>query len=270
MIESRAARGEPAVAADRERVTPLRIGFLVQFLLIVAWTLTFIAERAGLADAVQALGVFGGLHLALVAMFTVTEDLVVPRRAAAGACSASSRWRWLLALFRPAADAAALYVLVQMVLLLAVAVAVPAGRRTRCVAGRRLRVYLLLHRRATLFVYRARGRPRHAALQLRVASCCCLPLRWCCRTSCITCSWQPDVLDLAYSAPASRQSASGRWRTGLWSSARLVSGAVLCIGVDRPDRLPGADAARHAMTAGAGRACRTSSTTGAVGEENRQ
>jgi hypothetical protein len=102
------------------RVTPLRVGFLVQFLLIVAWTLSFIREPASVRfDAVQVLGVIGGLHLALVAMFTVTEDLSVPRRVLSA--MASSRWQRLLAIFRPGGGRGAAYVLVQMVLLLAAA-----------------------------------------------------------------------------------------------------------------------------------------------------
>ena len=66
------------------RVTPLRVGFLAQFLLIAAWALSFINEPASVrSNALQALGVIGGLHLALVAMFTVTEDLVAPAPRAA-------------------------------------------------------------------------------------------------------------------------------------------------------------------------------------------
>ena len=66
---------------SEDRVTALRVGFLLQFLLIAAWTLSFDGgSLAARSNAAQALGVLGGLHLAVVAMFTVTEDLVLSRR----------------------------------------------------------------------------------------------------------------------------------------------------------------------------------------------
>lgn len=103
------------------RVTPLRIGFLVQFLVIIGAGAANLHEPLNTRlDVVQMLNVFGGLHLALVAMFVVTEDVQVTpsvwRRVKA------SRWGHpLLAMFRPGAAYGALYVLVQMALLLAVA-----------------------------------------------------------------------------------------------------------------------------------------------------
>jgi len=102
-------------------VTPLRIGFLVQFLLIVAWALSYITatsvERNGAADWLAALG---GLHLAVVALFAVTDDLAVPRRVLAD-MRRGSRWDWLLFFVRPGAGRAAAYVLAQMALLVLVA-----------------------------------------------------------------------------------------------------------------------------------------------------
>ena len=102
------------------RVTALRIGFLVQFLLIVAWTLTLHRRiaAASASNAVEALGVVGGIHLALVALFAVTEDLVVPRRVRVAERGGRGA-RWLLALFGPGGGRGALYVLVQMAMLLA-------------------------------------------------------------------------------------------------------------------------------------------------------
>jgi hypothetical protein len=104
-----------------DRVTALRAGFFGQFLLILAWTLSFINEPSVVrSNAVQALGVFGGLHLALVAMFTVTEDLVVPRRVLLR-MNAVSPWRRLLAMFGPGGGRGATYVLAQMALYVAAA-----------------------------------------------------------------------------------------------------------------------------------------------------
>jgi hypothetical protein len=104
-----------------DRVTALRAGFFAQFLLIAAWTLSFINEPPIVrSNAAQALGVLGGLHLAVVAMFTVTEDLVVSRRVLLRMNSVSP-WRRLLAMFGPGGGRGALYVLAQMALYLAAA-----------------------------------------------------------------------------------------------------------------------------------------------------
>ena len=103
------------------KVTPLRVGFLVQFLLIAGWMLTFIDYPPNVrSNAIEAFGVLGGLHLAIVAMFTVTEDLVVPRRVLRQ-IETPSRWGWLLALFRPGGGRGAAYVLAQMAILLGAA-----------------------------------------------------------------------------------------------------------------------------------------------------
>ena len=156
------------------RVTPLRVGFLVQFLLIAAWTLSFINEPPRVrSNAVEALGVIGGLHLAVVAMFTVTEDLVVPRRVLLR-MKPSSPWRWLLAMFRPGGGRGAIYVLVQMALLLVAAWLLrPTWLHASLVPGD-LRLYLLLHRRAGARLPAAE--PASAAsLQLRVAVLVLLP-----------------------------------------------------------------------------------------------
>jgi hypothetical protein len=104
-----------------DRVTTLRAGFFGQFLLIAAWTLSFINESPVVrSSAAQALGVVGGLHLAVVAMFTVTEDLVVSRRVLLR-MNAVSPWRRLLAILGPGGGRGALYVLAQMALYLAAA-----------------------------------------------------------------------------------------------------------------------------------------------------
>ena len=103
------------------RVTALRIGFLAQFLLIAGWFLTFINEPPGTrAAAIQVFGAIGGTHLAVVAMFTVTEDLIVPRRALLQ-MQRPSRWRRLLATFGPGGGRGAAYVLMQMAIFLATA-----------------------------------------------------------------------------------------------------------------------------------------------------
>ena len=99
------------------RVTPLRIGFFAQFMLIVAWALTYLGDTySARTNAAEALAVIGGLHLAIVAMFTVTEDPGVPRRVRLE-MQKRSRWDWLLMFVRPGGGRGAAYVLAQMVLL---------------------------------------------------------------------------------------------------------------------------------------------------------
>ena len=69
--------------------------------------------------AIAFFGMIGGVHLAAVAMFTVTEDLIVPRRALLQ-MQRPSRWRWLLAV-RPGGGRGAAYVLANMAVFLAAA-----------------------------------------------------------------------------------------------------------------------------------------------------
>ena len=103
------------------KVTSLRVGFLVQFLLIAGWMLTFIDDPANIrSNAIKAFGVLGGLHLAIVAMFTVTEDLV-----AAAENASSDRKLPPMALasrtLSPGGGRGAAYVLAQMAILLGTA-----------------------------------------------------------------------------------------------------------------------------------------------------
>jgi len=101
----------------QNRVTALRIGFFAQFLLMVAWALSCLAAGPSpRTDAAQVLAVIAGMHLAVVAMFTVTEDLAVPRRVLLELQN-GSRWGWLAAPLRPGGGRGAAYVLIQMVLL---------------------------------------------------------------------------------------------------------------------------------------------------------
>jgi hypothetical protein len=112
---------------SESKVTGLRVGFLVQFLLIIVWLLKSIGPTASRVELVEVLGAVGGLHLAVVAMFTVSEDLAVSRRALRLIRSASA-WRRLMNVFRPGASRGAVYVLAQMVLLLIAGWVIDGGR----------------------------------------------------------------------------------------------------------------------------------------------
>lgn len=184
--------------ATENRVTPLRVGFLVQFLVIAGWTLWFVNAAPRVRhDAVDVLGVIGGLHLAVVAMFTVTEDLIVPRRVLLGAM-AVRRWRRMFAIFYPGGGRGAAYVLVQMGLLLASAWLLGATwSQLRWLTA--ICCYICFFTGAPTFAYRCVRPERPAALKLRVAVLLMLPLSMLLPDVLYYVLWQPDALDLTYS-----------------------------------------------------------------------
>jgi hypothetical protein len=181
------------------RVTPLRVGFLVQFLLIAGWTLSFVNEPPSVVkNAVAALGVFGGLHLAVVATFAVTESLAVSRRVLLQ-MAPPSPWRWLLAMFRPGGGRGALYVLAQMAVLLLVAWRLDSS-------GSNLRWFLALCGYICFFtgvptiVFRSRNPAGAASIQLRVALLLLLPVTMLLPDIIHYVLWQPEVIDLTFGA----------------------------------------------------------------------
>jgi hypothetical protein len=181
-------------------VAPLRVGFLGQFLLLIAWTLSFIHSGPPVSGrAVEALGVIGGLHLALIAIFAVTDDLVVPRPVLLRASRTLASP--LRAIFRPGGAYGVVYVLAQMALLLAAAtVFQPGGRSLRWIAA--ICGYICLFTGVPTAIYRT-IRPRSAAsLKFRVAVLTLLPF-----AAAMTLPdllyyvlWQPEVLNLSFSA----------------------------------------------------------------------
>ena len=122
---------ENRLAAPIEnRVTALRFGFLAQFLLIVGWMLSYWGQLPTTLDtAARGFGALAGVHLALVAMFTVTEGLRLPRRALLQ-MEKARRWAWALALFGPGGGRGAAYVLVQMALLVGAGVILSPSAET--------------------------------------------------------------------------------------------------------------------------------------------
>lgn len=150
------------------RVTPLRIGFFAQFLAIVAWSLSYLWDTpVGRENAAEAMTVLGGIHLALVAAFAVTEDLDVPRRVWLE-MQQRSRWDWLLALVRPGGGRGAAWVLAQMAVFLAAGWWLdPAAADLRW----RIAVcaYICFFTGIPTYVWRRLRPGREAAFQLRVA-----------------------------------------------------------------------------------------------------
>lgn len=180
------------------RVTRLRLGFLVQFLLIVGWTLSFVGYPARVkSNAVDALTVLAGLHLAVVAMFTVTEDLLVPRRVLLR-MKRSTPWRWLMALFLPGGGRGAAYVLAQMALLLYAAWFLDATRTQLrwllAACG-----YICFFTGVPAVAVRFVTPERPAALHLRVAVLLLLLASTLLPDLIHYVFWRPEVLNLSYS-----------------------------------------------------------------------
>jgi hypothetical protein len=181
------------------RVTALRVGFLAQFLLIAAFTLPYIDEAPrARANALNVLGVIGGLHLAVVAMFTVTEDLIVSRRELLR-MRTSLPWRWPIAMFHPGGGRGALYVLTQMALLLVTAwLFQPPWEKIRwflAICG-----YICFFTGVPVFLYRVLRPAGGATLKLRIAVLALVPISLVVPDIVHYVLWQPDVLNLRYSA----------------------------------------------------------------------
>lgn len=183
--------------ATGNRVTPLRLGFLLQFLLIVTWTLTFIdAPAASRSSAASALAVLGGWHLAVVAAFTVTESLEPQRVRSPGASGAARVWRD--ALFGPGGSRGAVYVLAQMVVLLAAGWQLgPTGFNVRWFMA--ICAYICFFTGVPTVVIRS-IRPRAPALHARVAILMLLFLSMVLPDIVYYLLWRPAVFNLNYSA----------------------------------------------------------------------
>jgi hypothetical protein len=181
------------------KVTTLRVGFLVQFLLIIAWTLPFIDDPARVrSNAVAALGVIGGLHLAVVAMFTVTEDLVLSRRVLLSMKPSSPR-HWLRAMFLPGGGRGAAYVLTQMALLFAAAwLFRPPWIQLRWLLA--ILGFIGFFTGVPTFIFRLLQPARPASLKLRVTVLLLVSASMLLPDIIHYVLWRPDVLDLGYSA----------------------------------------------------------------------
>jgi hypothetical protein len=181
------------------RVAALRIGFFAQILLISGWFLTYINEPPGRESvAIAFFGVIGGAHLAAVAMFTLTEDLIVPRRALLQ-MQRPSRWRWLLTMFGPGGGRGAAYVLAQMAVFLGAAVLFdPPAMRLRWLVA--ICAYICLFTGVPTLVFRL-AKPAHSAsLPLRASLLLLLALSLLLPDIIYYLLWQPDVLAFSYGA----------------------------------------------------------------------
>jgi hypothetical protein len=181
-----------------DKVTTLRAGFLAQFLLIVAWALSFLLSAPRVQrDVLEVLGVLGGWHLAVVAMFTLTEDLVVSRRVRQQILSPSG-WRGLLVPLRPGGGRGALYVLVQMGLLLGAArLFDPTWLQFRWFVA--ICAYICFFTGVPVAVFRILLPSRPAAFPLRIVVLTLVPLALVLPDVVHYVLWQPEVLDIRFS-----------------------------------------------------------------------
>jgi ABC-2 type transport system permease protein len=183
--------------AVANRVTPVRVGFFVQFVLICAATMGYAAwSAAARFDAVETLGVAAGLHLALVAMFVLTEDIRVPQNVQARV--RASRWGHpALAIFRPGAGAGALYVATQMALLLLAARLLDAtASQYRWLLA--ICAYICLFSGLPALVLRTVLPRRSTSLHLRTGVLVALVLALVLPDVLHYLLWQPDVLSLTF------------------------------------------------------------------------
>jgi hypothetical protein len=148
--------------------------------------------------ALDVLGAVGGLHLAIVAMFTVTEDLVVPRRVLLH-MRESAVPSWLAAMFRPGGGRGALYVLVQMAILVGAASVFRDGWITMrwflAICG-----YVCFFTGVATLVMRLLRPTSSASVILRVGLLLLVPAALLLPDLVHYIVWQPDTLSLAYSS----------------------------------------------------------------------
>jgi hypothetical protein len=183
--------------ASEDTVTPLRVGFFVQFLLIMIWMIV-LPFTTGRPDPPVALAVAAGIHLGIVAIFVLTEGMSVPRRVLNRMRSASGIGR-LLVLFGPSAGRGAAYVVVQMFLLLVV-VAVCGSpwsdlRRLLAACG-----YICFFTGVPVLAFWRVAPARVTQLRLRVAVLCAVAAVMVLPDVINYLIVQPEILDLSYSA----------------------------------------------------------------------
>ena len=143
-----------------------------------------------------ALLVFGAIHLAVVATFTVTEDLVLPPRVRLARRDRPS-WRQVIAPLQPGGGSGAIYVLLQMALLLFVGWLL--GFRP-CSTGSCSPAATSAFSPARLSSSSGRfGRTTPRRFACASPCSCCSPGRWSFPTSLAYMLWQPNGLDLNFS-----------------------------------------------------------------------
>jgi len=182
--------------ATTDTVTPLRIGLLALFVLIAGWAWAWRLTTARAAPA-ETLINLAGLHLAIVAAFSVTEGMSVPRRVLQRLRTASGMRRLLL-LFGPGAGRAAAYIVAQMLMLVGVVMIcrLPAGSVHRVVAECG---YICFFTGVPVLALSRLGESRMPPYKMRVVVLCVLAAALVLPDLIQYLIVQPDTLDLSYS-----------------------------------------------------------------------
>lgn len=118
--------------AIEDSSTALRAGFFVQYLLILTCiTAPYFWGVAGYSstDVMEILVVVAGIHLAVTAIFAVTEDMVLSRRVFRRVQKSLSR-PWF-AIFRPGGGRGAVWILAQMIIAASIAFVVGDSQQFR-------------------------------------------------------------------------------------------------------------------------------------------
>ena len=181
-----------------DSVTFLRLGFLVQLLLMCAWALAFIFEPAPTPKGVGVvLSVLGGLHLTMVAAFAVTESPTVPRRALLRMKSSSFQG-WLVRMFGPGGGRGPLSVILQLGILVGVLGLFPIDADDRRLALASYG-YLCFFVGVPTLVFRVLLPQYATPMRLRVTALVVLALVTVLPDLLFYLIRQPEVLDLDYS-----------------------------------------------------------------------
>jgi hypothetical protein len=150
------------------------------------------------SNVVEGLIVLGGLHFSLVAIFAVSEDLVVPRRVM-HQLRRMGRWSWLSALFMPGGGRGAAYVLVQMGLVFVTALALDAAsqdlRQLVSMCG-----YICFFTGIPAVAWRVLEPEQEGALRVRLSILMLVLASLVLPDLVHYVLWQPDLLNLSYDA----------------------------------------------------------------------
>ena len=190
--------------ATEDSVRPLRIGFFAQFLLTVWWALVSLISIYRMAT-VESMTALGAIHLAIVALFVVTEEISVSRRVL-HRMRIESGVRRLLALFGPGAGRGAAYVVAQMVALLAVMAmcqTMTAGLHPPAVGLRRILAacgYICFFTGLPVLAFWRFAPARVSPFKLRVAVLCAIAAALVLPDVIHYLIVRPEVLDVSYGA----------------------------------------------------------------------
>ena len=177
-----------------DKATALRIGFFTQFAVMTGALIAVWKFAPGSPKVAEPLVTLGGMHLAIVATFAVTEDFFVSRRVLLQMYR-RRWWQWFDVVLRPGGGRGTLYVLAQMVLLVLLTWWVDAMQLSLVVA---LCGYICFMTGVPTLLHRI-FRPRISSFRLRVAILLMLAAALILPDVVYFVVWRPDFFDLGFS-----------------------------------------------------------------------